>query len=227
MNGSNKTKVLGVLAFVYLLFILGMKAEAATIDYSYTQPVSATDWQTTYNVQQFDSSLGTLQSVTITISSSGSLSGTITAGPTNITILSGAIGKGVFAYSTQIGSISLYSSNMIDVAPPFIPVAANQTYNVGQAGVTGNASQTLTSNLNAFIGSGSFDLVLGTMSITSLTVSGGTYTYDVVGNAGATVTVTYEYEPSSPVPEPSTLLLLGSGLVALGSIAHRRRRKVA
>ena len=53
-------------------------------------------------------------------------------------------------------------------------------------------------------------------------LGGGNYNISTPNSLGVVVSVTYDY---TPVPEPSTIALLGSGLIALVVCAWRRRRR--
>lgn len=65
---------------------------------------------------------------------------------------------------------------------------------------------------------GSFDVTVNPLAITSL-LAGGTLDATLSNTACATCNGT-----PAPVPEPATLMLLGSGLMALGARLRKRRR---
>ena len=222
-----------------LLTSFGGIASAASIvqtgSYSFTPTGSQT---LSYN--KFDSSLGTLTSVTVTTSltkSGGSLyldndsatpaSGTVsqtvridlTSGDVPLVATVGSVGSNVAA-STNF-SVSLAADNGGDAAGYQDDAG---TDNGGQAFADVSTSQTKTVHSvfqSSYEGTGTFDIAVeGIQSFNTSTVSGaaGSFTNSV---ATGEVVITYNYTAIAPIPEPASALLGGLGLIAL---LRRRRR---
>jgi hypothetical protein len=73
-----------------------------------------------------------------------------------------------------------------------------------------------------YIGTGNFNLLASGTQSTTTSGLGGVQTAQVVSNVSGTATVTYTYD-AAPIPEPGTYALI-AGLCAFGWIAIRRRR---
>lgn len=78
---------------------------------------------------------------------------------------------------------------------------------------------------SAYLGTGTFDLNYSTLSSFTIAGGGDNVSASQVTVTGATATVIYTYTTPSAVPEPASFLLLGGGLIAIGSL--RRRKKTA
>lgn len=114
-------------------------------------------------------------------------------------------------------------------APMFTVIAATGpvTLDPGQTAtlpVSGSltASYANTSDFLPYIGSGTFDINVGTQTFLLLSFGGGNVGTTQATQARATAEVIYEYRELSTVPEPTTLALLGTGL--LGATIRRRRK---
>jgi hypothetical protein len=195
-----------------------------------TESFSAlTDWGTTpqnpsftptqtIGFAGFNPSLGTLNSVTITITDTINGSLDLTNGGTTSTSVTGSLLNTLkYVYpSISVTSITLASTSFSATLAPkassgFQPVSGSTT-----------KSHTVTTGLSSFETSWAVTAGdLGQLTIGSGN-SNGTATYTDTGAVKIVASYNYTTTPT-PSPEPATLTVLGSGLAGLGLL--RRRRK--
>jgi hypothetical protein len=220
-----KLTILTALAAVALAVGSIQRADAATSSQTLSYSGN-TDWTQALAFDQFDSSLGTLQSVYIV------LDGEIF---TNITV-ENAVGAG----SDSSGNVSTRvrwrlndpllllgsaTQNKIDMYAP--EDGANyflnpgQSLNLGPYTASDSWDETYTSGaiLTEFTGNSTIALTIATLATTVSENSGGNFSALQSTTATANVTVVYTYEA---VPEPTTALLVGAAGVAM---AFSRRRR--
>ncbi|MFM2063444.1 MAG: hypothetical protein RLZZ507_3114 [Cyanobacteriota bacterium] len=203
-------------------------ANAASLSYTASSGDFAfTDFNETLSLQQFDSSLGTLNSVTLDIvgyingnagfESLDASSSLITA---NIGATLNLTQGGTTLFSLNPSNSQSYSATAFDGTIDFAGTSGARLDNIIDEEV---ATRTLTSNLQAFIGSGNIDFLLSAIAQSRVTGSGNIISQ--IGTlAKGQLTVTYNYDTpnSAKVPEPSTLL--GFGLVAgFGLLSQRKK----
>jgi hypothetical protein len=194
----------------------GVPAMATTVSYTTSTPVTSvlTDWSPvkTLAFQQFNTSLGTLNSVTIALS--GSLSTVVT-----VTNNSGSPSNGHanthLQMTVQDAGLNLINTPQIDMySPAFNYTNLTGSLTSGTLTKTGSSSDTysITAILNEFKGIGTTSLNASTFTETTLSNTGGNTAASQVTYASLTGTVTYDY---NPVPEPATITLLCTGVLAL------------
>ncbi|MBD2676901.1 MULTISPECIES: choice-of-anchor E domain-containing protein [Nostoc] len=227
-----KTKLLNTLgAATTLAGIVATSGVANAGSLSYT---SSTNYDFTniidapLSVQKFDSSLGTLQGVTIEFT--GDILGN--AGFEN---RSPSASQATVNLGSQL-SLKLNNQSLLELNPKYTSSYQVAKYDgvtdySGTSGKTlsnltatqsGSQSFTNTTFLQSFIGTGSVDFFFSAIANSLVTGSGNMRSYiDTYAKAG--VKVTYNYEELKSVPEASTTL--GIGLVA-GLCLLSQRKKI-
>jgi len=203
-------------------------ATAATLTFSGSVASTLTDWAQNINITKFDSGLGTLTGIEITVTTSATTS--ITVENTSLSSSSGNVRTEITLSLLDPSGFLVGSNPFID---GFIPsVAATYSLNAGESVVLGPYSRNLSSGpvdysdsdiLSEFTGVGNIVLTGTTFTQTLLGNSGGNTSSSQVTTANANVKVVYTYDA---VPEPGTYALLGLGLGA-GGVAYLRNRRSA
>jgi len=209
---SNKTRTLVIVASGVLVMAGNMKANALTESFTVSAADDFTDFTKTLSLSQFNTSLGTLTSVSLTYGEDVLDSGSLSTGNKSLTYS--------FTGTSTLANSTLGISQTASVT---------ETGTLGAGGSTSisdsksNTGGPVTGPLAPFEGAGTINFTL-TGTGTSDLSGGGNVSDSVATEAGGFVKVTYNY---NPIPEASTLLGLGSMLGIGGLQLRRMMRKKA
>jgi hypothetical protein len=214
-------------------FVAALPVKADSLFYTDTQAVSSADTRfepanpVAFNIPQFNSSLGTLTSVTLSVSGSAISS-------LNFTNFDGVTG-GVMASETNALFIN-YSSGILaqnnfvwlTTGYPTIqkPGANGGVFSQSWGPATVQTLDTFTSapDLANFTGTGNIPVSAQFNVWFDLFATGGVNAWRSATSSSFTANVTYDY---APVPEPSSFGLLFGGLGLLIWIHRARRRNLS
>jgi hypothetical protein len=191
-----------------------------------TTPIAptGTDWDFPFSFPQFNSNLGTLNSVTLTFG--GSLS-------TTITVMNNSTNKGSKGHAQTELQIAVSDSGG-NLTTPQVDMFTNPfAYTLGAGATVTSPTLTQTGTSSTLYttpavlaefenpGGGTISLDAATTTYTILAYTGGN-TMATQGSTGAlTGTVTYNY---TAVPEPSAIALLAVGVTGIVVQGFRRRK---
>jgi hypothetical protein len=180
-------------------------------------PYTLTDWTSSLSFPKFNSALGTL--VEVDISLTGDMETTVTVTNSSPSSSSGTA-QTELQMSVQDAGLNFSTPEIDFLSPAYtysLPGGGQVTSGLLTKTASNTADYTASAVLTEFNGPGTIVLPASTFTQTVLSNTGGNTDASQVTEGDLTGTVTYLY---NPVPEPATLSLL-----ALGGLAMLRRRK--
>jgi hypothetical protein len=222
----------GIRRFLMLAgtFVLASSlGQAATLVYNDSISMQTTNWSDFLTVQQFDPSLGTLNSINFEltggvlgnirienqdaspVTATGNLTATVTLTRPDTTTLVVVIP--LFSVSDNFGAY--------DGVADFDGPSGNAYLGVSGSDVE-NQTTSNPADLALFTGVGTISLPVSAIGASNAT-GGGNLLTSFSTQADAQLEITYNYTPFSETPEPATMGLMGTALA--GAAIFIRRRK--
>lgn len=220
------------LSLAVAMAFVAVGAQALTISGgSFSNPQTTTEISQTGTLNLFDSSLGMLTDVELTIEGAFTTSITLSNSSATDAQTVKADGTVNLFFTSTIGALSaaFASPAMILAATTGftdIPTGTSQSFGP----LSDSQTSTLNAALDAFIasfasaGGGTFDIGCTSLSGLAVTGGGGNISADQTTTAGCGASIIYTFSATPPpgIPEPASLALVGIALAAAG-LASRRK----
>jgi PEP-CTERM motif len=175
---------------------------------------------------QFDSSLGTLESITLSFASSLIANGSVTNGSnaSHTYTINGDSSASLTGHGFNF--TQLLASGPIAAGS----IGAHATKALAPISGSNNGSSTLLTGFDDFLGTGTIDFTFASTKTFTITPNAGTLS--LLAQVGGAATLTYNYSlpvvpPTNDVPEPSSWALMLIGFGGMGAMMRRRRTSVA
>ena len=223
-----------LLVAVALASLTASTVQAATVSFSYNNPLELTELNQTGTLGFFNSNLGVLTGVQFNAFGEGSTTITLVNNAVQAQTVSADSSVLLNFFSSDLALSGIFSPNNPFLTLSFgagvsYPLAAGQSFTTGLLNDT-DSRMLDASQFNGLlslqtVGDGAFDVTC--RSVSQLSVSGGGGNIlagqSTMAGCGAEIIYTYDATPtSSVIPEPGSLALLGLGILGLA----RFRRKV-
>jgi len=219
------------LSSLVLALAAAATAQAETVSFQDSRPLETTEIHQTLSLGLFDSNLGVLTGIALSINGQMLTDITLTNKATQNQRVT-AVGTVDLNFSSDLSSLNLLfaASNPLALVATLkdVGLASNQTSVFNNQ--RDRESSLFDSQLNSFwsdfsrAGGGLFNVSCESLSGISVSGGGGNIQASQETQASCGAAITYTYGPPNPVPEPASLALVALAMVGATAVTRRRQR---
>lgn len=211
-------------------------ANAATVSFSFTNPLQTTEINQTGNLGLFDSTLGMLTGVSLSFNGGNSTVLSLTNNASQAQTTKATSSTDLF-FGSSLGPLNtvIAANNPVlslSATTGFVTLASGATQSfgplLGSQTITWTDVTQLSGIVNSFANAGGGFFSVSCISVSGLAIQGGggniASQQATQAGCGAAIEYTYGDRPPEQVPEPASLALVG---LALAGVAFARKAKNA